>query len=200
MPAPQIFAKLWEDPASRRRTVTLAAVLALLAAAALLYAAIDRKSHAVSGTLAQKTREVRTARESGLDVLGAERLAKLQKGASDFRSGFIRISEMPSMLDGISDEAEKNGVRVIGVNAVPTPEGDGGVEAGAGMPRLRRLPIAMRLEGTTRTIGNFLHALSRSSERIFVVDRLRLGRPDPKARTLEAELTLSFFTAEGAEA
>ncbi|HTL70516.1 MAG TPA: GspMb/PilO family protein [Candidatus Eisenbacteria bacterium] len=196
MPLPAWAPKGFAPPKVRKDAVAWIVVALFAALMAGVYFELQKKSGALQSLAAAKRAQIRTARESGLADIGAAELARLQNGIAAFQGGFIRTAELPAVLDGLSEEAERNQVRVVSVDSAP-PSAEQELpasETDAGAPAYRRLPIHMRLEGTTRSIGSFLRSLEKSSKRLFVVEKLRLTKRDAKAPTLDCELTLSFFS------
>ncbi len=186
------------DPARRRVLMGRAAAVLCVAMFAFVYLQLASRRMAAQESLTSRTADIRSARTGGIDALNAQELGGLQKGAADFRSGFTRLAEIPSLLDALSDEARKNDVRMLAIRS-ETPQqvaGDAGTPLEIGGRKLERLPIAMRLQGGTRAIGNFLNSVSRSSKRLFVVERWHMNATTPPAPAgVVCELTVSFFSS-----
>jgi hypothetical protein len=195
MPLPAWVPKGLSPQKLRKDAAAWIAVALFAALMGGVYFQIQKKCKALQAQASAKRAQIRMAKESGLAEIGAAELAKLQNGVSGFQNGFIRASELPAVLDGLSDEAERSEVRVVSVDSAPAVSSQEELPAGAaGAPAYRRLPIHMRLEGTTRALGTFLRALEKSSKRLFVVETMKLVKKDAKAATLDCDLTLSFFS------
>lgn len=182
-----VMAKL-ERLSGFRSTVILAV---LLVAVAAINVPLRNASERIRADVETKRREIDKARASGLLSLNAEELAGIQFQASSFRRGFISPSQVPAVLDGISDEAQKNNVKVLQIHSEePIAVGEATAPEGE---RFNRLPIQMRLQASARSIAIFLRALS-SSERLFVVESLSMRKSAPNSALVDCEVTLSFFS------
>ena len=70
---------------------------------------------------------------------------------------------LPEDFAAVAETARTKGVKVLG----PVAQGTW----------LSRLGIKMRVEGTTRAIAEFLHAMAQYSDRLFVVDTMTVEKP-----------------------
>jgi Tfp pilus assembly protein PilO len=174
----------------------VAAVAAIVLASGVSYQIwLRSKAKLLARDVQVKRQEILRAKNSGLNMLSPEELARLQKRVTAFKRGFVSVSETASILDGISDQAEKSGVKVVGVNS-ETPvvlKAEGGVDFELGGVKYSRVPIRMQLEGPSRAVADFLRSMAVSSERIFVVDTLAMASVKDRPGVVSCDLTVSFF-------
>jgi Tfp pilus assembly protein PilO len=177
--------------------MVLAVVIALTVASELSFQLYLRSKYKVAvRAIAARREEVTRAKSSGLSLLSPDELAKLQKRVGTFKRGFVSVSQTAVILDGVSDQAERSGVKVIGVNSGQPAalKGEGGVEFEMGGAKYFNLPIKIKVEGTSRAVADFLRAMAVSSERIFVVDELVIDKTAGHAGLVTCDLTVSFFS------
>ena len=82
-----------------------------------IYFAIRSKSEEISKTLNSKNSQISVVMASGLTELNSDEIAKFQQRVSSFKNGFIQVSQISSVLNGISDQAEKSDIRVLGIRS-----------------------------------------------------------------------------------
>ncbi len=184
------------------RKLTAGLVVALMAALVIVSELavqlhLHSKYRRIAADIGSRRQEVARAKSSGLNLLAPEELARLQKRVAAFQRGFVSVSQTAVILDGISDQAERSGVRVVGVNSAQPAalKAEGDVDFEMGGAKYYNLPIVIKIEGSSRSIADFLRSMAVSSERIFVVDTFQIsktvGRP---SGILTCELTISFFS------
>jgi Tfp pilus assembly protein PilO len=165
--------------------VWIALIVTWCVGAVFVYLPLEGKHLRLTRALVSKKQEIEMVKATGINLLTPIELARLQKDAVDFKSGFTKISEISKILNSISEEAKKNRLKVLSLNS-ETPEKEEGFE---------RLPITMRLEGNYRSFGNFLASLQRMSAKRFVVESFDLKKNSSQTGALDGHLTLSFFSA-----
>lgn len=111
-----------------------------------------------------------------------------------FEEGLTDETKTDAILDLISEQAEKNHLKIIQIYSdsptlVKSPEG---AELEVGGKKLHILPVNIRLESDYKSFGNFLKAMNDTSSWIFTVESLQLQPIE--ADSLQCDLTLSFVT------
>lgn len=177
-------------------TVLWAVIVAVLAAAVSVQLYLRLEAAAVGQHVALKRQEIARAQSSGLGQLTPDELTRLRKRVGAFQRGFVSLSQAAMVLDGISDQAERIGVKVVTVSS-SQPEvikDEDGAEFEMGGAKYSRLSIKMRLEGSSREIADFLRALAVSSERIFAVDALTIANAPGRPGVVACDVAMSFFS------
>lgn len=176
--------------------VALVAVLVIVSELAVQMV-LHSKYRTIASDIGLRREEAVRTKNSGLSLLSPDELARLQKRVGTFKRGFVSVSQTAVILDGISDQAERSGVKVVGVNSAPPVvlKGEGGVDFEMNGAKYYSLPINIKIEGSSRQVADFLRAMAVSSERIFVVDVLVIGKTAGRpSGILTCELTISFFS------
>ncbi len=179
----------WLEVKTGQKNAALAAVfLGVLILVSLgIYFPLQARYHKIEKALASKRQAIENIKASGINLLNSAELAKLQKEASDFKSGFIKISQVAMVLNSISEEAERNHVKVVSINS-ETPEPLSKTNA-----RFRRLPIKIRLEADYKALGSFLDSFAKKSTKKFVVETFHVKKKSPESGTLDCDITISFY-------
>ena len=183
----------WELKHNRKAVIVVAGVFLVLASEAALYFPIQASLGSTQRRLSDKTKEMDMAKATGLTQISPAELAKLQQRMSYFKEGFVKVDEIATVLNRISDLAEKNNIRVVSINSEDALPVKSDAEGGEG-PKFKRLPIRMSLEGVYPAFAEFLDALSRSQRQVFVVESYDIGKAKESA-TLTCDMVLSFFSA-----
>ena len=183
----------WELKHNRKAVIVVAGVFLVLASEAAVYFPIQTSFKNTQHRLNDKTKEMDMAKATGLTQISPEELAKLQQRMSYFKEGFVKVDEISTVLNRISDLAEKNNIRVVSINSEDALPVKSDAEGGEG-PKFKRLPIRMSLEGGYPAFAEFLDALSRSQRQVFVVESYDIGKAKESA-TLTCGMVLSFFSA-----
>ena len=168
----------------------LIAAASVLAAVCFVYFIVHQKSSAALWVYEVRAREVQAAKSSGLDALDTRELAAFRARTAAFKNGFIKTSQVPSVLSRLSDAAKKNHIQVVSVDAQP-PAADSATKSV--LERLVKIPIRMRFQGSVRSLGEFFRTLSSASEPVFVVEWLTIKK-SPQAGLVDCEVLVSFFS------
>jgi|GEM_PF-1391826 len=181
-----------------QRDWALKAVAAALAFILLLivYGSAQSEALSVSRRLRERQREIQKSRITGVNELGAQELARLQKRSAAFKEGFANFSEIASILDEISIEAEKNHVAVLSLVSDPTAPvagRDGGEGPKIEGSPIRLLPIQLRVQASFQNLTVFLYSLRYSRHRLAIIESYSISRPTPESRDLNCKLVLHFY-------
>lgn len=171
------------------------ALLIAVFVAALL--PVQARLHKETAALERRQKEIEMAKKAGLNFLSAAEMRVIQQKASEFESGYIPLSQVTSVLDRISEEANRRRLRVIRVQSESPVllRGPSGEEILIQGKKLSRLPIRIRLEANFKTLGEFVHALSKNSKQAVAVDELVMEpAPSGTDNNLRCDLTLSYFS------
>lgn len=175
---------------NRGMAIAALSITALIAVELAIYLPIKSSLKASAAHLILKTLEIETARATGLTQISPEELNKLQQRTRVLNEGFVDLAEISTVLDRISDHAEKNNIRVVNINSdepvlMKTDETETG-------QKFTRLPIRIKLEGRYQSIAEFVQSLAETSRQIFVVETYKISKPN-KGGGLDCEMVLSFF-------
>lgn len=161
----------------------------------IIYFPLQRRYQTISTQLNLRNQDIKQAKASGLTDLNLNEIIRLQERVSRFKKSFIKISKAASVLDGISEAAEKYNIRVISIDSESpvSLKNDTGVDFVEGGMRYSRFPVRFHLQGDTRSLTDFLQELSNSETFYFVIDGYGIKKISPKSGLLDCELALSFF-------
>lgn len=164
-------------------------LMILVVGTMFIYFPIQKKCNQVNQSLSARKQQIQQVKTSGINLLSSAELAKLQKEANDFKSGFVKISQVAGVLNSISEEAKRNHLKVISIHSeAPEPFKPEATET-----TLNRLPIEMRLEANYQALASFLATLSEKSSKKFVVESFHIKRLSSTSTVLDCSVTLSFF-------
>ena len=164
-------------------------LMSLVVGTIFIYFPIQKKCNQVNQSLLARKQQIQQVKASGINLLSSAELARLQKESNDFKSGFVKISKVAGVLNSISEEAERNHLKVISIHSKdPEPFKPEATET-----TLNRLPIEMRLEANYQALASFLATLSEKSSKKFVVESFHLKRLSSTSTVLDCSMTLSFF-------
>ena len=169
--------------------------LALLAAFIICFYPSQRERSSVSANIRSLREEINGLKKISVNLLTPEDVQKTEARVKDFESKLVDSSKASSLLDLISDEAEKNHFSVIQIysdNPVPIKDEqnkDMEIEG----KKLLWLPVSFRVEADYKSFGDFLHSLSENIQKDFVIESLQLQRSSSQADTLQCDITLSFI-------
>jgi len=164
-------------------------LVTLVIGAMFIYFPIQKKCNEVNQTLLKRKQEIQLVMASGINLLSSAELARIQKETSDFKSGFVKISQVAGVLNSISEEAKNNHLKVTSINSEePEP-----LKLDESHASLNRLPITMHLEATYQALASFLATLNEKSTKKFVVESFRVKKLTPTSSVLDCSMTLSFF-------
>ena len=181
----------WELKHNRGTVIAIAVVTIIVLAEVGVYAPFAAALKTAATDLATRTREVETAKTTGLTQISPAELVKLQRRTQTIKEGFVKVAEISTVLDRISDQAEKNSVRVVNVNSEEpvAVKNDGQDES----QKITRLPIRMNLEGSFRSIAEFIRSVAQTSQQVFVVESYTISKSKDLGG-LSCEMVLSFFS------
>ncbi len=190
---------LWQIKYNRKIALLWIGAILFLLAEVAIYFPFYLAEKGVSARIAVSNSQMEMARSAGLTQISAPELAKLRSRLSYFKGGFVTTAQIPAILNRISDQAEKNNVRVININSgSPVPMSESAPEDSGGVPvsgqKFTRLPIHLLLEGQFKSFAEFLNSLNKSSQQVFVVESYTIKKPKESA-VLNCDMILSFFTA-----
>ena len=179
----------WEFKHHRKVVFITAGVAAFLLLGIALTLTMRSSLKSAKTQLSDRAREVEVSKTTGLAQLTPSELAKLEQRMNLFKDGFVSGTEISSVLNHISDQAEKNGVRVVSINS----EDPVSMKTDT-LPeqKFTRFPIHMLLEGRYQAIAEFLHSLGQSSRQVFVVESYKIAKTK-EADALSCDMVLSFF-------
>ena len=179
----------------KNATLWVAMTGILVLGAGLVYFPIHRSYHRISRNLTMKKQEVQKAKASGIHQLSPSEFARLQKEVSGFKLGFMKVSQVGTVLNNISEEAEKNNIKVVSIDSeAPQPlMMEAGKESPEEIAHFSRLPIKIRLEAHYKGLGNSLALLADRWANHYVVESFRVEKKSVKSAVLDCEITLSFF-------
>ena len=145
-----------------------------------------------------KSKQVESVKKAGSQFLGPNEMTDLKKRADNFEKGFADSSQAALLLSLISDHAIQNHLKVAKINSdIPLPVQDvQSKEVQIGGKKLSRIPINLYFDADLRTLANFLHSFSESSEYSLVVESFSLRKDDPSLERIQCEMTLDFFSAD----
>ena len=183
----------WEFKHHRKTVLIIAGVLVFLGAEIAVTMAIRSSLAAAKKQVAGRTEELEMSKTTGLAQITPVELANLELRMGTFKDGFVNAAEISAILNRISDQAEKNNIRVISINSEDPVlmKTDTAPEQ-----KFTRFPIRMNLGGRYQPLAEFLHSLARSSRQIFVVESYKITK-SKEANALNCEMVLSFFSANG---
>ncbi len=189
---------VWHIKHNRKTAMLWAGAVMILVVEAVIYFPLHAAATRVALRTSAINSQMEMARSSGLTQISATELAKLQSRMSYFKEGFVNPTEIPAILNRISDQAEKNSVRVLNINSdSPVPmdgSASGASDAAAHSgQKFIRLPIHVLLEGQYKSFAEFLNSLNRSSQQVFVVESYTIKKTK-ESGALNCDLILSFFT------
>ena len=163
--------------------------IVLIVGTLFIYFPVQKKCSRVNQALLAKKQEIQMVKASGISLLSSSELARLQKEANDFRSGFVKISQVAGVLNSISEEAKRNHLKVMSIHSEdPEP-----LKLDTGQGSLNRLPITMRMEADYQALASFLATLNEKSSKKFVVESFQVKKLSPASTVLDCQVTLSFF-------
>lgn len=179
----------WEFRHHRKVALIGLAVLIFLGVEITVTMAVRSSLGSAKTLLTHRTRETQMAKTTGLAQISAAELAKLQQRMNTFKEGFVSGAEISGVLNRISDQAEKNNVRVVSINSEDpvSMKTDSETEE-----KFTRFPIRMNLEGRYQAIAEFLHSLGQSSRQMFVVESYKITK-SKEGDALNCEMVLSYF-------
>ena len=128
--------------------------------------------------------EISSIKKIGTELLSKAEMDGLRARIEQFESKLSDPSRSPELLDGISEEAQKNHFQVIQIysdNPVPLKDG------------LSLLPVSFRIETDVKSLASFLKSLEESLKGAFVLESLHLQKTPAQTETLQCDITLSFI-------
>ncbi len=170
---------------------------ALAALFVLVFLPLKVRFHHASAALAARQTETNLIKASGISQLSDHELAELQRKAALFKSSFIKASQLAGALNHVSDQAEKNHLKVLDVNVdqmMPLKD-ESGEDFRINGVKYSRMPVHIHLETRYKALANFLRALEQVTSNIYVVDSFKLKLNSAKSDILDCQLTISFFLA-----
>ena len=176
-------------------------IAGLLASAVFICWPLQKKYESTLSEITAKKNDIAGVKASGINVLSPAELNRVQQEASDFKAGFIDVSEVASILNNVSELSVKHGVKVLNINSEapePLDRNLSTMEIGVSTAELRstgfrRLPIRIKLSGRYAEIADFMASLNEMSKKRSVIESFELRRFEAEAGMLECDMLVSFF-------
>ncbi len=176
-------------------------IVGLLAAAVFVCWPLQKKYASTLAAVTAKKEDIARVKASGINVLSPSELNRVQQEASDFKAGFVDISEVSLILNNISELSGKHAVRVLNINSeapeplernLSTTEVDASTAA-LRATGFRRLPIRIKLVGRYAELSDFMASLNEMSKKRSVIESFELRKSTNEPGMLECNMLVSFF-------
>ena len=99
---------------------------------------------------------------------------------------YIPASDVPTVIQNMSEAASANGVILKKVNSLAVKEVEG-------FP-VRSIPVLLQVEGEYSDVGNFLSAVKKSTKWFFIVEEARMSGDIKRTGRITADLKLTFYS------
>lgn len=176
-------------------------VIGLLAVAVFICWPLQKKYQSTLADMAAKKKDIERVKASGINVLSPAELNRVQQQATDFKAGFINISEVAAILKNISELSAKHGVKVLNINSEAPEPLDRNISLNEAEPSnaalrsagFRRLPIRIKLRGRYAELADFTASLNGMSKKRSVIESFDLRKSEEEAGLLDCDMLVSFF-------
>ena len=142
-------------------------------------------------SLREQTAELKKV---SVNLLTPDELQETEQHIKEFESKLIHSAHASTLLDFISNEADKNHLNVVQIysDSPVTVRDETNKDIEFKGKKLMLLPVNFRMETDFKNLGNFLKSLQDNIKGNCVVESLALKKASPQLESLQCDITLVF--------